>query len=639
MLLRKRTLTSKPRTYNHKICLNPSASYLMMACSSSSTMAMLKANSHNISNHLQSDARALLHNNSHDNPPSCLDIAERKLEFAYAAEEKSGHRKFLSESFEERILNPACNEHSLKMEESRKSAWQYKNDGRILTEDNDRDTVVLARNDVIVCRPLATQETVFAFLDTAVVRDDLPSDPYTFASFKVAREAARALEAYQRDDEQVDVNDKVIEHHRYDYHNLHEHQELNDAIITRTLSRLLALRAPEPEYFEWACENLPDSIDYGSGRQDSEARFPRAGLECWDIVKVWQDIYSDDSLIAAELHDAGMLPYENSFGDNPHYIQAKLLWWNCIKGINGIEAIVRYYWSRARGLRQPNGYFLTDYQERLLNILPADACVLDIPEELRVFASLHAEPVDWDGKETFGVRAWCDEITADLVPPNLFDEHRIDINELIEESFGSSVEYSRDFGCRIAYEALLKYQDSIEPFAEAHCIIKDWARPAYLGRHGNSGGVSSGLTARVSLPPPDTTATASQHWVNLSPPMRVLSRPPGLQVSSAQKLWNQAIFADPAAFTPVPPPGLSFINLEQNKAKLAAILSQESIRAPPPGLNILQAQSSQYLNCSGYASRSRLVFALDAVMDEFEASLKCAATLPPGLAALLAQFK
>lgn len=510
---------------------------------------------------------------------------EIKLEFAYAAEATCGHRRMLPETVEEKLLNPDCVEHSPK----RRLNSRFQSNAPIPIEDLDElplphveaHILPMVEADMIV-RLQATDNEHIAFVEAVMVRDDLPEDPYLFPSCEAGREAAEALELYQQDNEQI--KNKVpladIERARHDntptssrklkeaiWH-LHENPRQNDIVLAWSLAYLENLHAPEPDEFLWACEHRPDDVEWGSGIIDLREDFPaRYGLEAPDIAQVWREIYDKPDLDSVDLLLTGMLSDEDDFGDNPVYMQAKFLWWKQKMGIDGMEAILRYYFGRIRSLRRPDTlqYFLTDEEHALLSPVSTRGPNVYVPPKNRLFAELHAQPVD-AAKEGLVVWKWLDAIEQEkLIPDNLFEEDDQKLEKLIEDSRSSLVGYDGGFCWRFAYDALLEYQNSVEPYAKPHCSIEEWARPMFM-KNSRKSSISSTTRTQAqqdliktakALCPPGINVSPLQQVYNLHALADVAWRaPPGFQLSSTQMLQNQQAFAGLMATAPAPPPGL-----------------------------------------------------------------------------------
>ncbi|KAH9861182.1 hypothetical protein IAQ61_010919 [Plenodomus lingam] len=467
---------------------------------------------------------------------------ELKLEFAYAAEATSGHHKMLSKKFEEIFLNPKCAEYTSEMMQDS----QDQNHSLVLIEDLDElplphveaNIVPLTKADLIVRVQFSNDEHV-VFVEEVSVRDDLPEDPYLFSSCEAGRKAAEALKLYQQDNEQI--TDKVqldeIEHPKQETissaakqlkesnRHLHENSGQNDFFLAWTLVKLENLRAPNPDEFWWAYHHQPHDVDWGSGILDNRENVPaRFGLEGPDILQVWREVFEKANLDPIDLFSTGLLPCEDDFGDDPEYMQAKLLWWKQKMGIDGIEAILRYHIGHVRGLRLPDTleHFLTDEEEAWLNPIPIQRPYLYIPSAKRVFDGLHAQPVD-PAKGGFVVVSWLDEVNQEeLIPDNRFEQDNEQLRKLIEDSDGSLVKYDWDFCWRFAYNALMEYQDSIELYAEPHCRIENWARPMYLDEHENT----SNTPAKCILAQGDLSGTVKS------------LHPPGLNISSSEQECN-----------------------------------------------------------------------------------------------------
>lgn len=139
---------------------------------------------------------------------------------------------------------------------------------------------------------------------------------------------------------------------------LHKHPGQNDFFTSCVLHSFNNLRA-RPEEFALMYEICADEVDFGSG-----IVMNRHGLESKDIVAIYNDLYRlnhKDKLEAVTLKEAGLLDFENEFGDNPEYMKAELLWWKQKNGIDSIEAIVRYHLQRTRALRRPKTHgFLSE---------------------------------------------------------------------------------------------------------------------------------------------------------------------------------------------------------------------------------------------------------------------------------------
>ncbi|KAH9864415.1 hypothetical protein J1614_010349 [Plenodomus biglobosus] len=551
---------------------------------------------------------------------------EIKLEFAYAAEATSGNRRMLPEMVEEKLLNPDCVEHSSK----RRLNSRFQRNAPISIEDLDElplpyveaGILPMVEADMIV-RLQVTDNEHIAFVEAIMVRDDLPEDPYLFPSCEAGRKAAEAVELYQQDNEQI--KNKVpladIERPRQDntptsshklkeanWH-LHENPRQNDIVLAWSLAYLENLHAPEPGEFLWACEHRPDDVEWGSGIIDLREDFPaRYGLEAPDIAQVWREVYNNSDLDSMDLLITGLLSDEDDFGDNPEYTQAKLLWWKQKMGIDGMEAILRYHFGRIRRLRRPDTlqYFLTDEEHARLSPIPTRGPNVYVLPKNRLFAGLHAQPVD-AAKEGSVVWKWLDAIDQEkLIPDNRFEEDDQKLEKLIEDSRSSLVGYDGSFCWRFAYDALLEYQNSVEPYAEPHDSIEEWARPLYMNERGKSS-TSSMTCTQVQQELSRTIKALCPPGINVSPLQKIYNlnaladvawwAPPGLQLSLTQMLQNQQALAGPMATAPAPPPRLQLnaVGIEQNKAALAEILNtyQVSVHSLPLGLSASQLRYSE----------------------------------------------
>lgn len=311
----------------------------------------------------------------------------------------------------------------------------------------------------------------------ARVRNDMPQDPYLFSSCELGREAARALEEYQADKEQLERSKPVSEFERPHFEDclalellqkgpyecLNDNPGENDAKIARVIASLKALCAHPEEYDEMLANN-PHACDRGSG-----IFYDRVGLEHQVIVDIWNDLQRQGRWTARTLDDAGFLSPEDDFGDNPEYLSAKLLWWRQKMGIRSLEAIVRFHFEHIRALRRPpwGNFFLSIQAEYELNQMSTDwSWTLLIPSptvtKVQVFDKLHAQPVNRKTALGSRVEDWILHQIEDgfkLLPDNLFDN----------SSSG-----------RAACNALVEYQESREPGTEAHHKIEGWARPRQM---------------------------------------------------------------------------------------------------------------------------------------------------------------
>jgi len=319
----------------------------------------------------------------------------------------------------------------------------------------------------------------YADLEHRYVRDDLPADPHHFALCKQGIQAARALEEYQNEDEQlqdrtpVELYERatlengvlIRDHPTYLHDHLNDDPGVNDQKIEQTLDIIKGLDFwKREEEFKKNLSVCPSQVVYGSAI--------REGTEHSVMLKIFQAMAAYAGWSADDLWEAGLLNSEDAFGENREYMAAKLLHWEAQMGIYGIEAIVRYTFERVRALQCPVGAagFLTRDQEFEINsggpeycsdsfegeeISSGDEVVTKLPG-FRIAARFDPQPIrHWRSNKICAA--------ANNLPDNLV---------------GDDPEFRKE--AEEALDALIEYQDRQEPGTESHGPVPDWARPQLL---------------------------------------------------------------------------------------------------------------------------------------------------------------
>ncbi|KAI1513771.1 hypothetical protein KJE20_01967 [Pyrenophora tritici-repentis] len=276
-------------------------------------------------------------------------------------------------------------------------------------------------------------------MEQMLVRNDKPKDPFCFSSCKEGVAAARALQAYQQDDEQIIRTQPLVDS---EYPHL-QHGRVHGE-------------------FDLAEQNNPDDIAWESvdgGRED---------LEVEDIIALWNILCPSRPVpwTEEELDKEYLLGPQEDFGENESYEYAKFLYWEKEHDPGDIELLARFYFERARATFRPYSFehFLSKEQdERDVNYNIVDYAEekqpVHVPKDKEVFDQLHETPVNWEWKKAGCIRSWRAQVT-DVLPDNLFENRK---------------------KCREAYDALIEYQNDQEFSNLPHAEIKDWARPCYEG--------------------------------------------------------------------------------------------------------------------------------------------------------------
>ncbi|KAF2830356.1 hypothetical protein CC86DRAFT_378658 [Ophiobolus disseminans] len=254
-----------------------------------------------------------------------------------------------------------------------------------------------------------------------LVRDDLSDDPYHFALSTQGVEAARALHAYQEDQEQLENRPPVDLHERamletglpiWDHsahlHDLHDHLHhnpcQNDSKIAEVMEYLAETNYHDKKAeLEWYQENYPDKVACGNGiRLDTEKDV---------ILDILHHMPATAKLSADELEKAGLCRSEDEYGANPEYTDAKRKWWAANRCIYTLEAIVRHTFKTVRALRSPLGPdgFLTQLREADINSrlpeYPDESKKIYVPlDNRKIFEILRSE---FPRRDPPSIRHWC----------------------------------------------------------------------------------------------------------------------------------------------------------------------------------------------------------------------------------------
>ncbi|KAL6703663.1 hypothetical protein ACN47E_009437 [Coniothyrium glycines] len=207
-----------------------------------------------------------------------------KLKFMEVAGGKSKHKPMLTKRFEEYSLNRGCFE-------------QHRNVSSSWSEDFDKFPVALAMAEYPV-KLLRNGNTKAMRFSHGEVRNDWPADPHLFSRHQLGVEAARALQKYQNDDEQLIDKRPVADYEQphfahgltledlpgQQYRHLHEKPNCNNDLVTRALEAIQGLGA-HPEEYEYQCQVAPYEASHGSWG------FDRDGVsycgEFRDITAIW----------------------------------------------------------------------------------------------------------------------------------------------------------------------------------------------------------------------------------------------------------------------------------------------------------------------------------------------------------------
>jgi hypothetical protein len=176
----------------------------------------------------------------------------------------------------------------------------------------------------------------------------MPTNPNHFALCEQGIKAARTLQGYQENDEQLVDRTPVllceqpmlengmllVKHPVYRKGYPYEHEsDAKDEKIIQVMEDLNDLNySIKAEWFDYNVEHCPSEIGHANAIWD--------GAEIEDIRAMYNDMAAYRGWSVEKLAEEGLSDWEDEFGDNPGYLAAKIQYWAQREGINGLELIV-----------------------------------------------------------------------------------------------------------------------------------------------------------------------------------------------------------------------------------------------------------------------------------------------------------